>query len=185
MADIARLRSEEMSDMIGNGAEIFRLGAELAEVREAAKVRSEYAPLGLMATGFRMQCRVDAILERDKDEETAVTGKGIGISYLLAKDIVQVMEDGHAEIDRLHGELNSARDAIDLAHLAAGVLGERLNAEIAGLKAELAAAVASERERCARIAIDGCLVPPDGGSPTEAEYEMCQHIAAAIRSAAP
>jgi hypothetical protein len=32
----------------------------------------------------------------------------------------------------------------------------------------------------AKIARNGCLVPPDGGSPTEAERLMCDHIAAAI-----
>jgi hypothetical protein len=41
-------------------------------------------------------------------------------------------------------------------------------------------AVKAERERCARIARDGCLVPPDGGSPTEAEADMCRDIANAI-----
>jgi hypothetical protein len=33
---------------------------------------------------------------------------------------------------------------------------------------------------CARIARDGCLVPPDGGSPTEAEAVLCDHISAQI-----
>jgi hypothetical protein len=32
----------------------------------------------------------------------------------------------------------------------------------------------------AKIARNGCLVPPDGGTPTEAERLMCDHIAAAI-----
>jgi len=36
-------------------------------------------------------------------------------------------------------------------------------------------------EKCAKIADCGCLVPPDGGSPTEAEREMCDGIASAIR----
>ncbi len=30
--------------------------------------------------------------------------------------------------------------------------------------------------RAAAIARNGCLVPPDGGSPTEAEAEMCDRI---------
>ena len=51
-------------------------------------------------------------------------------------------------------------------------------AEFAAIRAE---ATLAERERCARIAKDGCRVPPDGGSPTEAEREMCDWIAAAIR----
>ena len=41
------------------------------------------------------------------------------------------------------------------------------------------------KERCARIARDGCLVPPDGGLPTEAERLMCEGIAATIREAKP
>jgi hypothetical protein len=39
-----------------------------------------------------------------------------------------------------------------------------------------------EREACAEIAFNGCLVPPDGGSPTEAERLMCEDIANAIRA---
>ncbi len=39
-------------------------------------------------------------------------------------------------------------------------------------------------EEAAKVAERGCLVPPDGGSPTEAEREMCEAIAAAIRSLA-
>lgn len=35
-------------------------------------------------------------------------------------------------------------------------------------------------ERAAGVARNGCLVPPDGGSPTEAEADMCDHIADAI-----
>lgn len=41
---------------------------------------------------------------------------------------------------------------------------------------------AEERERCARIAVNGCLVPPDGGSPTQDEVRMCDHIAVSIRN---
>ena len=40
-------------------------------------------------------------------------------------------------------------------------------------------------EEAARIAERGCLVPPDGGSPTEAEREMCEAIAASIRALSP
>jgi len=38
------------------------------------------------------------------------------------------------------------------------------------------------REAAAKVAREGCLVPPDGGSPTEAEAEMCERIATAIRA---
>jgi len=39
-----------------------------------------------------------------------------------------------------------------------------------------------EREACAQIAIYGCMVPPDGGSPTEDERLLCEHIAHSIRA---
>jgi hypothetical protein len=38
------------------------------------------------------------------------------------------------------------------------------------------------REAAAKVAEHGCLVPPDGGSPTNAEREMCEAIAVAIRA---
>ena len=41
---------------------------------------------------------------------------------------------------------------------------------------------ADEREQCAKVAYSGCLVPPDGGSPTESERLMCDAIAAEIRA---
>jgi hypothetical protein len=40
-------------------------------------------------------------------------------------------------------------------------------------------------EEAARIAENGCLVPPDGGSPTEGERLMCEDIAKAIRALIP
>jgi hypothetical protein len=49
------------------------------------------------------------------------------------------------------------------------------------LNALVTEAIAAERERCVKIAENGCLVPPDGGSPTEDEVEMCKSIAAFIR----
>ncbi len=53
---------------------------------------------------------------------------------------------------------------------------------IASLADLIRDAVRAEREACARIASEGCLVPPDGGSPTEDERLMCEGIAAAIRA---
>jgi ribonucleotide reductase alpha subunit len=40
-------------------------------------------------------------------------------------------------------------------------------------------------ERAVEIARDGCLVPPDGGSPTEEEREMCERIADRIAAHQP
>ena len=38
------------------------------------------------------------------------------------------------------------------------------------------------KEIAAKIAEKGCLVPPDGGSPTEDERIMCENIALSIRA---
>lgn len=64
-------------------------------------------------------------------------------------------------------------------------------AVVAAIKATRAALLSSPRveevrrealEEAALVAERGCLVPPDGGSPTEAEREMCEAIAASIRT---
>ena len=41
----------------------------------------------------------------------------------------------------------------------------------------LAQMLRDERKRCAEIARNACLVPPDGGSPTAEEAELCNRIA--------
>lgn len=41
-------------------------------------------------------------------------------------------------------------------------------------------AIMAERERCAYLARNACLVPPDGGSPTEAEAAVCDEAARRI-----
>lgn len=66
-----------------------------------------------------------------------------------------------------------------LAALTAAGFPPRSDAEVA---AQVAAAVLAEREACAHVAADACLVPPDGGSPTEAEYEVAKAAAERIRS---
>ena len=38
-------------------------------------------------------------------------------------------------------------------------------------------------EEAAKIARNGCLVPPDGGDPTEAEVMLCDEIASRILAA--
>lgn len=53
-------------------------------------------------------------------------------------------------------------------------------AEIVRLREKLKTARADALTYAARIARDCCLVPPDGGAPTEAEREMCSHVADVI-----
>ena len=68
-----------------------------------------------------------------------------------------------AEVRRQHAEIARLRDhAVVLANT------ERI----------------VERNRCAWIARHGCLVPPDGGSPTEAERLLCEEIERRIRAEA-
>jgi hypothetical protein len=66
--------------------------------------RSDIADLLIESTRFRMQCRVDACLERHGNNVAdAVVSRGIGISYLFAQDIVRALESAAAEIGRLRG----------------------------------------------------------------------------------
>lgn len=46
--------------------------------------------------------------------------------------------------------------------------------------ADITLAVRRERERCAHIARNGCLVPPDGGSPTEGDSRNLEAAGAAL-----
>src|SRR6185437_6397308 len=78
--------------------------------------------LRLASTGFRVQCRIDAIVERDGSEQAAVKGRGVGISYLFARDICRALDGAHCqighmrdEIDRLRAGLQRLVDAADSA----------------------------------------------------------------------
>ena len=75
---------------------------------------------------------------------------------------------------------NSAANC-DLLYYAPALAAEvlRLRAEVATAQRDGAAAM---REAAAKIAANACLVPPDGGSPTREETEMCDFAATAIRA---
>lgn len=60
--------------------------------------------------------------------------------------------------------------------LAAEFAAIRTEAESAGWKA----GVEAMRELAGYVAIHACLVPPDGGAPTEEEREMCAEVARQI-----
>lgn len=60
--------------------------------------RLDMLRLNLCSLAFRMQCRVDSCVERD-GPEGAVTGRGVGISYLLARDLVMALEQAHAALE--------------------------------------------------------------------------------------
>jgi hypothetical protein len=50
------------------------------------------------------------------------------------------------------------------------------------IRAGILEAIEEERRACAQIAENACLVPPDGGSPTEDESRMCGRAAEFIRN---
>lgn len=58
--------------------------------------------------------------------------------------------------------------------------GPTLLQEADALVAGIGRLVKGERDWCARIAREGCLVPPDGGSPTPEEIELCDRISERI-----
>ena len=95
-----------------------------------------------------------------------------------------------ATIMRIAIELRDTLEAIDSAVLLTGQTKEAVDSALA-----LSACLPTEPPpqifdatlahpdaktliaRAARIAREGCLVPPDGGSPTEDERQMCARIA--------
>ena len=60
--------------------------------------------------------------------------------------------------------------------------GAMTKAEYKAAGDEIRALILAERQRCARIAREGCLVEPDGGSPTEDEVALCEEIERRILS---
>jgi hypothetical protein len=61
------------------------------------------------------------------------------------------------------------------------VRSDMIAAYIASVRQEAEAAM---KERCAKVARDGCLVSPDGCCPAEDERLICEAIAAAIQALA-
>jgi hypothetical protein len=55
----------------------------------------------LRQLAFRIESRIEKIEERDGSPEAAVTGPGVGISYLLAKDIFRALSESAALLERM------------------------------------------------------------------------------------
>lgn len=92
------------------------------------------------------------------DEALLVADQTVGFAVLSQSHALLVLA---AEVRKQHAEIARLRDhAVVLANT------ERI----------------VERNRCAWIARHGCLVPPDGGSPTEAERLLCEEIERRIRA---
>lgn len=105
---------------------------------------------------------------------------------------VRTMRKAQDEIDRLRNLTDQLKTEAQTNAMEARVANASLFNHLRGLinvdsvleyyRARVAEAVEAEREACARIAREGCLVPPDGGSPTEEERIMCEGVATAIRN---
>lgn len=94
----------------------------------------------------------------------------------VAEVICKTADSVRADLAAARAERDEARHSLKLAENVNGLWQRRMEAAEAKL--------AGVYEECAVIATNGCLVPPDGGSPTEAERQMCDNIAAAIRQRA-
>jgi hypothetical protein len=99
-----------------------------------------------------------------------------------------VSDDIVAELDRwLAGEkpYDHYADRVMVRRARDEIVALRAIADLAvsgGFGAVVKQARAEQREWDARIAENACLVPPDGGLPTEEERLMCEYAAAAIRN---
>lgn len=61
----------------------------------------------------QIQVRVDAIMERDKTIDAAVTGPGMGIGYLLARRLAKALSAAEEEIERLSAQHIKACEALE------------------------------------------------------------------------
>lgn len=78
-----------------------------AEVANDPNEAGDLADLLIESTRFRMQCRVDSCLDKcGGNVGDAIVGRGVGISYLFAKDVVSALERAASEIARLREMLN-------------------------------------------------------------------------------
>jgi hypothetical protein len=100
---------------------------------------------------------------------------------LSMASIADLFAQSRNEIARLRAELAEAnRVAGVLAMVENEIRGRLARAETAARDARAAAV-----EEAAWTAKYGCLVPPDGGSPTEAEADLCDEIERRIRALSP
>jgi hypothetical protein len=120
--------------------------------------------------------RLRALVRLDKPEYGGPYGG------TAARECMRAMTDAAAEIARLRADLSTerherTRDAVRMMQHQA-----RADRAIAA-RAALATRVAEKvREEAAKKAARACLVPPDGGSPTEGEVAVADGAAADIRA---
>jgi chromosome segregation ATPase len=104
-------------------------------------------------------------------------------------DLAARVAELEAEVERRTGERDEARKAggearisenkAEHARVSMSLRVTKLEADRDALAQRVAEAV---REACAKRAARACLVPPDGGSPTEGEVAVADGAAADIRA---
>lgn len=106
---------------------------------------ADITELLLSTAAFRMQCRVDACLERNGgDEQAAITSSGVGISYLFASEIARTCDRAAEQIATANAEIERVKDANTRLDVQAGELvrtSHRVMTENERLKALLATCV--------------------------------------------
>jgi len=133
----------------------------------------------------------EALLLADGISMTALGGKGALTALVL---LAAQVRRQHAEIERLKAWRDTVDDMLTVCHMVASddpreSINRLINWHCSvaldpAVSSDAAALVAAERNRCATIARNGCLVPPDGGSPTEDERLLCEEIERRIRAEA-
>lgn len=92
-------------------------------------------------------------------------------------------EAAEAALARMKADFQELQDLAQKAGIQDGNRIACLTAELARMKAQ--GTFAEGVEAAAKVAREGCLVPPDGGSPTTEEVVLCEEIERRIRALAP
>lgn len=77
--------------------------------------RREYLVMNLQGLARRMRSRVESMIRRDGSEDAAVTGRGVGIGYLLARDAARTMDKAATELEAATTILAKMAEALALA----------------------------------------------------------------------
>jgi hypothetical protein len=81
----------ELHDMGGYFApHLFEIATDIADIPPIVPNRRDFLVMELRGLALRMQGRVEAIEDRD-GKDGAVTGRGVGIGYLLARDLAKTL----------------------------------------------------------------------------------------------
>lgn len=93
VASVARDGMIELEDMGGFFApHLFEPANDIADIPPTIPNRRDFLVMELRGLALRMKGRVEAIEDRD-GKDGAVTGRGVGIGYLLARDLAKTLSE--------------------------------------------------------------------------------------------